>query len=188
MTPTSEVRRFHGVKFYKDAGSLADIVCGFLAEGLRRGEPALVIATPEHAGYFLECFAAKGVKVEAAVATGTLTFLDAADMLTQFMRGGVPMAQLFTDALTPVFASVTARHPGVNIRAYGEMVDLLWQQEQTAAAIRLEQLWNDLARSHRFELLCAYAMGPFYKGSATDDICAVHSHVVADTGARVSLS
>jgi hypothetical protein len=188
MTRTVDTARFHGVKFYKDAASLADIVCGFLAEGLGRGEPAVVIATPEHERYFRECFAAKGIDVDAAVAAETLTFLDAAETLTQFMRGGVPMAHLFTETLTPVLASIATRHGGVNIRAYGEMVDLLWKQEQTAAAIRLEQLWNELARSHRFELLCAYAMGPFYKGSATDDICAAHSHVVADTGARVSLS
>ena len=187
MTRSAETARFHGVTFYKDASLLAEIVCGFLAEGLRRGEPAVVIATPEHARYFRECFAARGVDVEAAVATGTVTFLDAAETLRMFMRGGVPMPSLFTEALTPVFVSIAARHPAVNIRAYGEMVDVLWKQEQRAAAIRLEQFWNALARSHRVELLCAYAMGPFPKGSATDDICAAHSHLVADTGARVSL-
>jgi hypothetical protein len=68
------------------------------------------------------------------------------------------------------------------------MVDVLWRKGQTAAAIRLETLWNDLSRTHEFKLLCGYAMGNFYKGSATDDITAVHSHLVTDTGTHVPLS
>jgi hypothetical protein len=179
---------FHAVKFYKDADSLSEIVCGFLAEGLTRGEPVILIATFEHSGYFRRCFAAKGVDVDAATARGALTWLDADDTLNEFMRDGIPIGQRFVDTLTPVLLSVAARFPGRTIRAYGEMVDVLWKQEQTAAAIALERLWNDLARSHRFELLCGYAMGPFYKGSATDDICGVHTHVLADTGAPISLA
>jgi hypothetical protein len=45
MTTTrSESSHFHAVKFYKDAESLAAIVCAFLADGLQGGEPALLIA------------------------------------------------------------------------------------------------------------------------------------------------
>lgn len=105
-----------------------------------------------------------------------------------FMRDGVPLAQRFNDAIGPVLTAVAARHPGVTIRAYGEMVDLLWQQGQNAAAIRLEMLWNDLARAHDFKLLCGYAMGNFYKGSSTEEICGLHSHVVTETGTHVPLS
>ena len=77
---------------------------------------------------------------------------------------------------------------GAAIRAYGEMVEVLWKRGQVAAAIRIENLWNDLARSHRFGLLCGYAMGNFYKGSATNDICRVHTHVVTDSAAMVPLA
>ena len=41
------------------------------------------------------------------------------------------------------------------------MVDLLWKQGKTEAAIRLEVLWNNLADSHVFSLLCGYAIGNF---------------------------
>jgi MEDS: MEthanogen/methylotroph, DcmR Sensory domain len=187
-TRTTESGHFHAVRFYKDAASLADIVCAFLAEGLRQGEPAVVIATPEHTRYFRECLAAKAVDVEAAIGHGTLTLLDADETLTKFMRDGIPMAQPFRNTLTPILSSIAARHPGASIRAYGEMVDLLWKRNQTAAAIRLETLWNDLARAHQFELLCGYAMGNFYKGSSADEICAVHSHIVTETGSHVRLA
>lgn len=72
------------------------------------------------------------------------------------------------------------------IRAYGEMVDVLWKDGMTAAAIKLEILWNRLANTHDFSLLCGYAMGNFYKDASIDDVCHHHTHVVSDDG-QVSL-
>ncbi len=137
---------------------------------------------------FRGCFSAKGIDVGAAIAHQQLIVHDADETLQRFMRDGVPMAQPFADTIGPIFAAAAARYPGASIRAYGEMVDVLWRQGQTAAAIRLEALWNDLARSHEFNLLCGYAMGSFYKGSATEEICSLHSHVVTDDGAHIALS
>jgi hypothetical protein len=188
MTSTGQSGHFHAVKFYKDTDSLAQIVCTFLAEGLLAGEPAILVATQEHTERFRECFATKGIEVDAAIRAGTLTLLDADQMLGFFMRDGIPMAQAFKDTFLPILETIASRFPGRFIRAYGEMVDVLWKQDQTAAAVRLEMLWNDLARSHYFGLLCGYAMGSFYKGAATEEIAGLHSHVVTDTGARVSFS
>jgi hypothetical protein len=188
MVSTAEAAHFHAVKFYKDVPSLGHIVCAFVAEGLRRDEPAVIIATVEHTAFFKQCFVANGIDVERVLQAGLLTVLNADDVLDRFMRDGIPMPQLFAETLGAILTSIASRFPGATIRAYGEMVDLLWQRDQTAAAIRLETLWNDLARSHRFGLLCGYAMGSFYKGSATDDICALHTHVVSDTGTNVSLA
>jgi hypothetical protein len=178
---------FHAVRFYKDAESLAEIVCRFIADGLQQGEPAVLIATAEHLQCFRDCFSSTGIDVDAAIADRRLTVLDAEDTLQRFMRDDVPMPDRFTETLASVLASVAVHHPDVTIRAYGEMVDILWKRGQTAAAIRVEMLWNNLARSHDFGLLCGYAMGNFYKGTSTEDICALHSHVTTDTGSHVAL-
>ena len=88
---------------------------------------------------------------------------------------------------------ITSRSPGLvppplsgpehrTIRVYGEMVDLLWKDGLEAAAIRLETLWNQLADTHDFNLLCGYSMGNFYKRSALDQIKGQHTHLVADDG------
>jgi len=45
--------------------------------------------------------------------------------------------------------------------------------------IRLEMLWNQLAMTHDFSLLCGYAMGNFYKHAGMREVCAMHSHVIA---------
>ena len=187
-TARTASRDFHAVKFYKDSAALAEIVCPFLVDGLTRGEPAVIIATAEHSRHFRDRFAASGVDVNTSASRGSLTWLDAEETLSEFMRNGVPVARLFADTMTPILTAIAARAPGQTIRAYGEMVDVLWMRNETAAAIALENLWNDLARSHRFALLCGYAMGHFYKGSATDDICGVHTHVLTDTGASVQFS
>jgi hypothetical protein len=70
----------------------------------------------------------------------------------------------------------------VAIRAFGEMVDVLWRAGETVAAVKLEVLWNELARTHNFSLLCGYSMGNFYKSAAIDEICGHHTHVVSATG------
>src|SRR5208282_3827630 len=67
------------------------------------------------------------------------------------------------------------------IAAFGEMVFLLWAKGNAEAALRLEQLWNDLAKSHALSLRCAYPMSGFDREEHSDvflKICAEHSHVI----------
>ena len=64
------------------------------------------------------------------------------------------------------------------VAAFGEMVALLWADGKGEAAIRLEQLWNDLAQKHSFYLHCAYPMSGFARsqdGDPIQQICAEHS-------------
>jgi hypothetical protein len=73
----------------------------------------------------------------------------------------------------------------VNSSHLGQMVDILWREGERDAAIRLEVLWNQLAQTKAFSLLCGYAMGNFYKDASFGDVCGHHSHVVlADGKAR----
>ncbi len=62
---------------------------------------------------------------------------------------------------------------------------MLWRTNQTVAAVRLEMLWNKLAMTHKFSLLCGYGMGSFYKDAALSAICDQHSHVVSHEGVPV---
>ena len=85
----------------------------------------------------------------------------------------------------PAIEKACAGRKDCVVRAYGEMVDVLWKAGQTVAATRLEMLWNDLARSQSFSLLCGYAMGSFYKDAAVEEVCSHHSHVIAESGDAV---
>lgn len=66
------------------------------------------------------------------------------------------------------------------VRVFGEMVSVLWAEWKTRAAIRLEELWNDVASRHAFSLLCAYPMSGFPKQKndlSFLQVCHTHSHV-----------
>ena len=173
---------FHAVRFYKDAESLCGLVAGFLGDGFVAKQPAVMIATPEHRNGIVEQLRFRGFDPALLQASGELVLLDANESLNQFMVDGRPEGRRFAATIEPVLQAITARRPGVSIRAYGEMVDVLWKRGQTVAATRLEMLWNDLAQHHQFALLCGYAMGNFYKDAAVEEICSHHSHVLSPSG------
>jgi hypothetical protein len=176
---------FHAVRFYKDADGLTRIVADFIGDGLASSEPAIVIATPQHRALVIANLRAMALDVEQLQRDGNLFVLDADKTLSAFMVDGMPNAALFTNTIVPVIERACRGRKDCTVRAYGEMVDVLWKAEQTVAATRLEMLWNDLAASHTFSLLCGYAMGNFYKDAAVEDICSHHSHVVGESGRAV---
>jgi uncharacterized protein len=100
----------------------------------------------------------------------------------------MPNPHWFTATMTPVLQRAARGRTDTIIRAYGEMVDVLWKAGQTVAATRLEMQWNELARSHAFSLLCGYAMGNFYKDAAVEDICSHHTHVLSSAGEAALVS
>jgi MEDS: MEthanogen/methylotroph, DcmR Sensory domain len=185
--PADLAGHFHAVRFFKDDDSLCRIVGSFLIEGLTKAEPAVVIATPEHTTAIEECLRKASLDVVDLKRLGELITLDARKMLATFMADGVPNPGAFRDHIGGVITQVARGREQCTIRAYGEMVDLLWRDGLTAAAIQVETLWNQLARAHDFKLLCGYSMGNFYKGSAFDDIKGQHSHLTSDAGEHVPL-
>lgn len=173
---------FHAVRFYENAESLCQIVAEFLAEGLATAQPAIIIATSMHRAAIVQNLHARSFDVERLTKSGDLIVLDADMTLSAFLVDDRPDAALFRATMVPVIEKACRGRQDCTIRAYGEMVDVLWKAGQTLAATRLEVLWNQLAQTHDFSLLCGYAMGNFYKDAAIEEICAHHSHVVSSTG------
>jgi hypothetical protein len=178
----TETGQFHAVKFYENPESLCRIVTEFLGEGLILKQPGLVIASPEHRTGILRELQARGFDVQKLQDTGDLLVLDASLELAKFMVDGMPDAERFHDASVASIERLSAGREDCTIRAYGEMVDVLWKAGQEAASIRLEMLWNKLARTHDFSLLCGYAMGSFYKDASLEAIHHQHTHVFAGGG------
>ena len=165
----------HFVQFYEKEEFLYPIVADFIADGLRAGEPAVVIAIPEHRDGIAADLSGKGFDLQ------NVTFLDANEALATFMAGEMPDEARFRHSIGGTIAKSANEHRPSRVRAYGEMVDVLWRGGKPEAAIRLEELWNDLANHYKFSLLCAYPIGNFYKESDRklfEEVCGVHSHVV----------
>ena len=169
----------HAVQIYDDVAELAHSVGRFLEAGFQRNEPAIVIATGEHWQVFEAELAGRGLQADELRRQGLLVSLDAEQTLAALMDGELPSPARFEDVVARAVDEVAARNPDRTIRAFGEMVDLLWRQGQEQAAIALEELWNELADTRRFALLCAYELDIFDIGvqtSALPEIFRAHSH------------
>ena len=178
----ADAGHFHAVRFYEDAQSLARMVATFVAEGFIESLPAIVIATPEHRDAIIEKLNAMAFDLNHLKQRDDLIVLDARDTLALFMVDGMPNPEKFEAAMLPVIDRACRGRQNCVIRAYGEMVDVLWKDGKEAAAVRLEMLWNHLANTRQFSLLCGYSMGSFYKDAAFDAICHQHSHVLSVDG------
>jgi hypothetical protein len=161
----------HIVQTYQDPAFLAEAVADYLGTGLARGEAAIIIARPSHSEVFLQ-------KLAGAGAPSQILVLDAEQTLARLMAGGMPQWNAFREVIGGLIAQVRLQYPAV--RAYGEMVDLLWQEGKRDAAIRLEEYWNELGRLQTFSLFCAYAMDVLdpaaYAG--LQSVCKAHTHFI----------
>ena len=173
----------HVVQFYGEDGFLLDELSRFIGTALGAGGAAVVIATKEHRNGLAERLNARGLDTAKAVAQGRYFCLDAAETLAKITLDGRPDAVRFAEVVGSVIARATTATEGEprRVAAFGEMVALLWAEGKPEAAIHLEQLWNDLARTHSFSLRCAYPMSSFCREEHGDlllKICAEHSNVI----------
>jgi signal transduction histidine kinase len=149
----------HLVQYYEKEGFLYDRVTDFMSDGLRGNDAAILIATRPHRDGVESRLRDQGVDLAHLTAGGRYHALDAQETLSRFMVGGSPDPHRFTNTIGPVVR--TARSNERRVLAFGEMVALLWAEGNRDAAIRLEELWNDLARRETFALLCAYPITHF---------------------------
>ncbi|HTM59351.1 MAG TPA: MEDS domain-containing protein [Burkholderiales bacterium] len=165
--------RDHMVQVYQDRDFLADAVSLYVSAGLRAGEAAIVIARPEHRERFV-----RELKREGVYPSPALRLLDADETLAQVTVDGMPEWTAFHKLMGGAIAEMRLQYP--RVRAYGEMVDILWQRGDKPAAIRLEEFWNEIGKLQTFSLLCAYAMDPLrgdtYAG--LESICRCHTHLI----------
>jgi hypothetical protein len=177
----------HAVQFYGSEESLFTTVAGFLGEGLVTRQPAIVIATAAHRLAIEEHLCGRLIDCVQARHNGDLVMLDAEDLLGQFMIGDEPNADLFEANVGVLVKQVLSGRGRTIVRAYGEMVDVLWKHGRSEAAIKVEILWNKLADQYSFALLCGYAMGNFYKqAKQLEDVCSLHTHVAGPDGVSPS--
>jgi hypothetical protein len=174
----------HIVQFYDRESQLVAMVGPYLLAGADAGETAIVIATGAHRRAFEAELQAGGIDVVQARADGSLIVLDAASTMEAFITG----AEIDHDAFDAVIGGLLRRASlaGRPIRAYGEMVALLWDAGDVLAAIELEGLWNELAREVRFSLFCSYpaaSVAGSEHAEALHKVCHLHSSVVQDLGA-----
>lgn len=168
----------HLVQLYDDGAVFLDALEGYIGGGLFAGDGTVVIATEAHLDALAMRLMASGVDLHAAIARDQYIPVRADATLAKFMVDGWPDEGLFQEVTRQLIAR--ARGDRRRVRAFGEMVALLWVDGNCEAVVRLEQLWHDLCGKEAFSLFCAYPKLGFAQGASISahDICALHSRVV----------
>jgi signal transduction histidine kinase len=175
--------RGHVAQFYMEDDFLVDSISRFVGAALSAGDSAVVIATDAHREAFARQLELRGLDVVSAVAQRRYVSLDAAETLAKLMLDGWPNAARFAEVVGGLIAGVSSAAASKNPRVavFGEMVTLLWTAGKAEAAIRLEQLWNDLGQTHSFSLRCGYPIKEFNRSEHGEHflkICEAHSEVI----------
>ncbi|WP_172592465.1 MEDS domain-containing protein [Nitrosomonas supralitoralis] len=186
----------HIVKVCQNAATKAEAVAYFIEKGLSNEEAVIIIARYALRRDVKVILQERDWDIDLLKTEGKIIFLDAEFLLSNLLVNNEIDAKAFKEFVRIPIHATKIKHG--KVRAFGEMVDILWQQNLQDKAIELEGLWNDLLHSHEFSLLCTYSLDnldPDNYDQALDSICRVHTHhitskkyhlIESDGGAEMS--
>ncbi|MGC2705052.1 MAG: response regulator [Candidatus Acidiferrales bacterium] len=174
----------HEVEFYRNDVSFLDRCARFMGTALANGDSVILVATLSHCNTLRQRLESEGCDVAEAIERGRYLVLEPACVLSEFLVNGQPdSARLIKFAGTLVATALkaaTGKHP--RVAACGECSALLYAQGQAEAAIEMERLWDEIARTHGVDILCGYPIERFLSEEQRpifQRICAEHSAVYA---------
>jgi hypothetical protein len=175
----------HLVQFYDTERNFLETLEGFAGCGLLSGDSVVVLATGEHLDQLNERLIRQGFDLQTMLATDQYITIDAEDALNAFMVNGWPDEKLFGEFVAGVLSR--AQQQDRKVRAFGELVAVLWENGNSGATVHLENLWCGLHEKQNFTLYCAYPKSGFtqHAHDSIDTICKTHSMVI-DGEARPS--
>ena len=178
----AKVPRRHEAQFYTDDAVFLDSFTRFLGAALKAGDVAIVVATESHRSSLLQRLRAQGIDVDAAIQQGTYFSLDVVDTLSTFMVNEMPDPVRFFESVSRLLETAVKAGKGEHPRivACGECAPLLLVEGKPEAAIRLEQLWDEIAKTYDVCILCGYMLRSFHREEDSHifrRICLEHSAV-----------
>lgn len=176
------IDRNHAVQFYSDDESFLVGFADFMEASLKTENAVVVVATESHRNSLFRTLQARGVNLGAAIEQGQYISLDVAETLSTFMVNDVPDRTRFLKVAGDLVASAAkgakGEHPRVS--ACGECALTLWAQEKADAAVQLEHLWDEIAKTCNIDILCGYVLTEFQREQEShiyQKICTEHSTV-----------
>jgi len=167
----------HVVQVYDNDKILIDALTEFVIGGFKAGDSSIIIATDIHLSSLTDRIKNSGFKLELLQAQNRFIALDVSVVLSKFMVNDWPDETLFFKTISDIVEKigVTGR-----IRAFGEMVAILWERELHGATIHLEHLWDKFFTQHPLCLFCAYPKKAFAENyeSSVQHICRMHSKLI----------
>jgi DNA-binding NarL/FixJ family response regulator len=182
FTSVGKTAHRHEVQFYSEDAVLLDKFARFIAAALKSGRVAIAVITEAHRDGLVLRLENQGLDLEAAIQQGTYIQLDVAKTLSTFMVNDMPDSARFFQVVSGLIeaAAKAARQQHHGVVACGECSPVLWAEGKADAAIRVEQLWDELGKTFGVDILCGYALSSFHGQQdehAFQSICAEHSAV-----------
>jgi MEDS: MEthanogen/methylotroph, DcmR Sensory domain len=170
----------HIVYPYTDESQIVDAVSLFATVGFRRGEGVLLIMASIHCGPIRQRLEAQGFDLIELEASGKLVCEDAADLLSRFIVDGIVDGDKFKTTIIGMIQKAKLGEGGRvrPVRAFGEMVDLLWRTDRQTTE-RLEELLNEVMERQSVRLLCAYWLADTKPSDFPQALLARHSHAIS---------
>lgn len=172
----------HVLQIYKSDNDFIDTLEGFVTSGFHANESVIIVATPQHLVALNERLRRQQWDLFSLTLQDQYIPLSAEDALGEFLIDGWPDENLFGHLVANLL--LRARKHGRHVRAFGEMVALLWSRGYFEATAHLEKLWTRFCESEKFSLFCAYPSHIFAGDSneSLTQICKCHSKMVSSDG------
>lgn len=168
--------REHFVQLYTSDEHLERCVASWYHAGLRQGDSVVLVGSTGQRAR-IEAHLRKGDwDLGRLAAEGRYLPFDAAETLRGLLVDDWPHPDLFSQSFGDQL--MRAQRGGRKVRAFGQLVTHLWEKGHRAAALRLEELWNELGEILSFSLYCAYPERLFSDSESLDRVCSVHSRVL----------
>ena len=168
----------HVVQIYENDGIFLDALTGFVGGGINGGECVIVIATENHLNALNSRLRDYGISIDTLINDDRYIPVEAEEVLSEFMVDEWPDEKLFMQTISSLL--IRGQSKGRQIRAFGEMVALLWAKGMNGATVRLEYLWNKYCEQHEFCLFCAYPKTGFTQdiNESIMNICSCHTKMI----------
>ena len=168
----------HLVQVYENEKIFLDTLEGFTGTGFLANDSVVIIATSTHLDALNARLRSQGFDLNVLIRADQYIPIDAEDLLSVFLVDGWIDEQIFNSFITDIVKRAKQRNG--KVRAFGEMVAVLWKQGNRGATVQLENLWNQLHGKDPFTLFCAYPKTGFTQSAddSIDLICRQHAKVI----------
>lgn len=175
----------HSVQFYENDGIFLNTLEGFVGSGIIAHESIIVLATKSHIEALNERLQRQGFDLNKLRDEDSYLAIEVEEVFSQILINGWLDEARFNNYVVNLLNR--AGKGGRKVRAFGELVAVLWEQGHCGVTVQLENLWHKLYHKLQFNLYCAYPKIGFTNspGDSMDMLCKSHSQII-DGQARPS--
>jgi DNA-binding NarL/FixJ family response regulator len=148
----------HEIGVYSDEELLLASVTAFAVTAFRAGKSVIVAFAEFRRQQFERGLSEEGVDIALATREGRYVSLDPDAMLAQFMVDDWPDEDRFWKGVATLVigSAMVAKGDPPRVAVTGDGAEVVLRNYGRDAAIRFEQMWDDVAHAYNIDVLCLY--------------------------------